>query len=363
MIMQFLHITLFFLITSHNITGQVESSAFTEDEIIEGLLQKEIVGLAAGYSINDSLFWENAMGWSDERKEIPFTPETRIRIASIAKPMTAMAIMQLVEKEVLDLDAPIQDYLPLFPIKNTGTITIRHLLSHTSGIPGYKNAKEAQTTREYANLWDATKVFMDRKRGFTSGTNFQYTTYGYVVLGAIIERMTGQSFEEYMQQHIWYPAGMHQTGIEHYDQEYADQSALFHFEKNRVRSGKKNNLSNRIPGGGFYSTVGDVLRFGNAFLNNELISEERFKEMIKIQAIQEKGNPYGLGWFLYGPAPHKNMIFGHTGEQTGCSAVLLIHREKKIVVTVLANTSGKLRAIFGGANELLNSALARNKDE
>ena len=109
-------------------------------------------------------------------------------------------------------------------------------------------------------------VFENRKLDFTPGTDFGYSTYGYVVLGLIIEKISGISFEEYLQEHIWNKAGMSNTGIEKYGIDYPNKSALYHYEKKKTVDGTKNNLSNRVPGGGVYSTLQVILKFGNGIL-------------------------------------------------------------------------------------------------
>ena len=323
-------ITLFaLLIGSHYLYCQHDTSFTTEVELLRKMTIEGTVGASAGYSIDGNLYWRGSNGWKDKKAESPFEVNTKTRIASIAKPMTATAIMQLVERNMIELDAPVQTYLPDFPKKKKDPITIRHLLAHTSGLKGYKNAKEAENQKQYNSLWDATEVFMNRKRSFTPGSEFEYTTYGYVVLGAIIEEVSGLSFENYMQQNIWNIANMANTGVEHIDQELSNKSLLYHFDKGQAKNRKPNNLSNRTPGGGFYSTVEDIIKFGNAMLRNELINEESFAEMMKIQGVQKKGNPYGFGWFLYGPTPNENVIVGHTGAQTGCSSVLFFRSGDK----------------------------------
>jgi CubicO group peptidase (beta-lactamase class C family) len=325
-----------------------------EDQLLNTLVTDgQVIGISAGYTVNGEVQWMNNRGYQDLEKKIPFSDTTLTRIASIAKPMTAIAVMQLVEKGLIDLDAPIQNYLLDFPMSKKGNITVRHLLSHTSGIDVYKNVKEAETQVNYASLDDAVDVFQKRKLKFEPGTSFFYTTYGYVVLGNIIEKVSGLTFEEYMQQNIWDRADMKNTGVEKFNSEYENKSRLYHFEKGATSIGVRNNLSNRIPGGGFYSTLEDLFKFGNGVLEHTFISEETFKMVTEIHSIEKEGNPYGFGWFLYGQNPNENSVIGHSGEQTGCAAQLMIIPGSKTVVVVLSNTSGKWREIIGYSAQLI----------
>ena len=326
-----------------------------EDLLLEQLASEhQIIGVSAAYSIQGKVKWKNAVGYSHLKEKVPFTDTTLTRIASIAKPMTAIAVMQLVEKGLIDLEAPIQTYLPDFPKNKKGDITVKQLLSHTAGIPGYKNAKEAETKEEFSKLSQAVDVFKNRKLEFEPGSDFYYTTYGYVVLGLIIEKVSGLTFEAYMQKNIWEKAGMQNTGVEKFDISYENKSELYHFEKGKTSKGVKNNLSNRAPGGGFYSSLNDMIKFGNGVLDHLFIQESTFQEMIEIHSLQKEGNPYGYGWFLYGPKPNENVVIGHSGEQTGSAAQLMIIPKSKTVVVALSNTSGKWKEIIGCSAKLIN---------
>lgn len=325
------------------------------DQLLKNLVADgHVIGAAAGYAVNGEILWQSAVGYADQKEQIAFTLATITRTASVAKSMTAVAVMQLVERGLIDLDVPIQTYLPDFPIKQEGAITVKHLLSHTSGIPGYKNAKEAESDTEYARLADAVDVFKDRDLDFKPGEKFGYTTYGYVVLGLIVEHVTSLSFAEYMQVNIWDKAGMRHTGVEQINRELPNKSSLYHrSNKGKIKAAAANNLSNRVPGGGFYTTLGDMLTFGNAVINHTLIKESTFAQMIQIHSLEKEGNPYGFGWFLYGPKPYENLVIGHSGEQTGSSTQLMIIPKSKTVVVVLSNTSGAWQEVVGLSAKLI----------
>lgn len=315
-----------------------------------------IAGVAAGIQIGDSISWNDAQGYSDLEKGLPFNIGTRTRIASIAKPMTALAIMQLVETGKLDLDTPIRKYIPEFIDMSTTPITTRHLLSHTSGIDGYKSGKEAESRNHFPNLTSAMKVFSDRKLKFEPGSDYLYSTYGYVVLGVIIERVSGDSYENYMQQNIWDRAGMINTGVESPTDKDLERSLLYHAKKNNAKLAKANDLSNRTPGGGFYSTLEDIIRFSQAILNHTLVGPETFNQMIQVSSDLSDGNLYGFGWFLYGLHPNEGEVIGHGGGQTGANTHLFINPASKIIAVVLANTSATGNSVTHFAVKLLHYA-------
>ncbi|MEL6357229.1 MAG: serine hydrolase domain-containing protein, partial [Bacteroidota bacterium] len=163
---------------------------------------EDFVGVSVGIATADQVVWTDGAGYRNLAAKAAANADMLHRIASITKPMTAVAILQLVEKGHLDLDVPIQEYLPSFPKKKEGDITIRHLLTHTSGVPAYKSAKEFTTQVYYPRMRDALEVFQDRKLRFTPGEGFQYTTYGYTILGAIIEEVTGDTYQDYMKVNV-----------------------------------------------------------------------------------------------------------------------------------------------------------------
>lgn len=322
-----------------------------DELLIDMVSKKGSVGIAAGYSINGEIKWSNSAGYSCLATATPFQATTLTRIASIAKPMTAVAIMQLVEQGLIDLDTPISTYLPQYPKKEKGEITTRQLLAHTSGISQYLNTREIENTRNFSNMEEAMRVFVDRPLLFEPGTRYYYTSYGYVVLGRLIEEVSGQTYEAYMKDHIWDRANMKNTGVEYIDQVYESKSCLYH-KKKKTKTAKQNDLSNRIPAGGFYSTLQDMLHFGNALLAGELIEAGSLEIMIQQQFVQE-GNQYGLGWFFYAPKPHDNLVIGHSGEQTGCASQLMLIPNSQTVVVVLSNTSGTWKDVVTLSSELI----------
>lgn len=330
------------------------------DKVLRNLIDNELaVGASAGYSVNGKVVWVSAAGFANKEAIIPFTLDTKVRMASIAKPMTALAVMQLVEQGKIDLDVPIQTYVPDYPNQKSTQITTRHLLSHTSGIPAYKDVKETNTTETYASLEHALVVFKDRNLLFEPGSRFSYTTYGFVVLGVLIERISGMTYEAFMQKNIWDKAGMSNTGVDKFGVVLENESQLYSRRggKKKPKLVKENNLSNRIPGGGLYTTVGDMLKFGNAVLNHQLVSKETLDLMIQHHSLEKENNGYGFGWFLYGQKPKEGAVIGHTGAQRGCSSFLLMVPEKKAVAIVLANTS---RVEVGAAvNNLLRLSLGK----
>ncbi|MEM9050965.1 MAG: serine hydrolase domain-containing protein [Bacteroidota bacterium] len=341
---------LILIATSKNVVSQeIENIEDLQEMIDQDFDDGHFAGAVVGILVGDEKIIATG-GFKDLENELRFQPTTLGRIASIAKPMTSVAALQLYEQGKLDLDVPISTYLPDYPKRYAEKITTRNLLQHSSGIGAYESKKEVESATEYATLAEAAMVFQERELVDEPGKAEHYTTYGYVVLGMVIEAISGMNYEAYMKENIWSPIGMKNTGVEKFADDYANKSKLYsRSKKGKIKEVEQNNLSNRVPGGGFYSTASDLLKFGKAIINNELVSSDTYKMMTTEPSLPYEGNPYGMGWFLYGENPTLGNVIGHGGAQTGCSSVLFVFPEKNAVITVISNTSKIGDHVFGMA--------------
>ena len=345
---------LFVFLISFNV-GFSQNKIYKADSLFTKITADNIsAGAVAGYAVNGKTIWKSATGFANQKNNVLFKENTLTRIASITKAFTAVAVMQLVEQNLINVDDPIQKYVPEFPKKKKGTITVRHLLEHSSGITGYKNNRERESKKEYSKMIDAMDVFKKRKLKFKPGTDYSYTTYGYVVLGVLIEKVSGNSYEEYIQKNIFDKAGMENTKLEKFGVSVKNKSSLYYRDKKgRIKEATVNNLSNRIPAGGYYSTINDLLAFGNAILENKLIKESTLSLMTQNNGLKKEGNPQGFGWFLYGGKSNPSGAIGHSAGQTGVSGQFIIVPKTKTVSVVLANTSGVWGETFGISAKLI----------
>lgn len=342
----FLPIVFFLSFVVYPLAQTTDAKNRADALVINSIQNEACVGLAAGISKNGQIIWQKADGYSDDKSKITFTSKTLTRIASITKPMTAVAILHLYERGKIDLDAPIQTYLTDYPLYDGVAITTRQLLSHSSGIDDYKSGKERENTKHYPGMSAAVDIFKDRKLVANPGTEFHYTSYGYTVLGLLIEKISGRSYETYLKEYIWSPAGMNNTYVESAMNTYENKSLLYHKNsKGKIKEADPTDLSDRIPGGGVISTLEDLLKFGDALLNQSLISESSMQMMWTDTGLKSGGNLYGLGWYLYGVNPDLGAVYGHTGGQTGSSAFLMVIPEQKTSLAVISNTSGALQDV------------------
>ncbi len=343
------------------LNSEFESKA---NQIInDHMASDNFLGVTAGLYITDYGTFRSGAGFVDKSENKRATIDMLGRIASVSKPMTAVAIMQLYEKGLLDLDKPIQSYLTGFPKKAQGDITIIHLLKHTSGIPHYSSKWEALSFTHYPTLADAVDAFKDKELAFEPGTQYMYSSYGYTVLGAIIEEVTQMSYGAYMRKNIWDKAGMSNTSLEEAGHDYNNKSRLYLKIKSTYIKSPETDLSIIYPAGGVQSTVGDLLKFGEAVLENRLIKSSTLEMMINATdelAPAIGDDPYGFGWGVYDD-PKYGRIIQHGGTQPGTSAFFSVYLDHKIVSAVLSNSFGSRQNAFNLSRDIAILAIDDKK--
>ena len=339
------------------LNNELESKA--NDIINKHMASNNFLGVTAGLYIENCVTCLSGAGFTDKSEQKRTNSNMLGRIASITKPMTAIAIMQLYEKGMLDLDTPIQTYIKEFPKKIKGDITIRHLLKHTSGISPYSSKWEALSFTHYTSLVDALDAFKDNELAFEPGTQFLYSSYGYTVLGAIIEKVTQMSYGEYMKKNIWELAGMSNTSLEEDGRDNKNKSKLYIKVSATFIKSPKTDLSIIYPAGGVQSTVKDLLKFGEAVLNHRLIDSATLQMMINATdelAPAIGDDPYGFGWAVYDD-PKYGRIIQHSGQQPGTSSFFSIFLDHKIVSVVLSNSFGTRQNAFYLSRDIAHLAL------
>jgi len=323
--------------------------------IREEMTRQSIPGMSVAVAVNGQARYAKGFGIADLENSIPVKATTVYRTASIAKPMTATAVMLLAEQGKLDLDAPIQKYCSAFPEK-PWPITARQLLGHLGGVRHYTKRGESSGTTHYFTIEESLKIFKDDPLLHEPGSKFHYTTYGYSVLGCAIEGAAGMGYEDYMQENVFKPTGMtHTRSDDHFfivpdrargylkldEQTYAQLPAGV---KAKVKIGQLYNAqmhdtSMKVPGGGLVSTSVDLAKFGHAAMKGTLVKQATLEQMWTPQQTNE-GNKttYGLGWGV-GERPGMK-LFSHSGGQAGTSTLLYVFPEKNIVIAAMSNLEG-----------------------
>ena len=350
-------ITVLFLLLfcSSALTGQ--DSQLQADRLLQTAIENQsCVGLAAGFAVDGEVHWVAGAGYSNSAERTPFSTQTLNHVGAIGMTMTAVAIMQLYEEGLLELDAPIRRYLPDLPRRREGSITVRHLLTQSSGVPGQLGTRGPAVHTSFVNLIDAVDQFQDRPLQFKPGTSFRLSNNGYMLLGRIIEEVAGMPYDEYLRYHVWDPAGMDQTALAYYAEGQPGVAAIYEHRKDGTAGFIPSTES--LPGGGVYSTTRDLLKFGNALLDGTLLQSSTLALMLKDSGLKDGAYGYGLGWYLYGDKNQYGPMVGHSGGPAGPSVLFILLPEQETTVVVLSNTAGAMQTVFSTALQLFEPAAA-----
>jgi len=307
------------------------------DEYLNQYIQiKNIPSISAGLLRNDKIIWLKSAGMADIENNVPASKSSLYRIASISKPITAVAVLQLWERGLISLDTDARAYLPNFPVKKY-KFTVRQLLNHTSGIRNYREG-EFDSKKFYATTDDALKLLAYDSLMFEPGTKYAYTTLGYTLLAAIVEKVSKTSFEDYLKNNIFLPSGMESTRID--KQREIILNRVKGYEKNAERkivNAPLADLSIKVAGGGYLSTANDLLLFSKALMENRLLKQSTLEMMLRKSKLSNgKDIDYGLGFSLTFENDSLK-YFSHNGAGTGFSTMLLIDPKLKIASVHLIN--------------------------
>lgn len=289
------------------------------------------------------VIYQKGFGLADMEWNVPNQPDTKFRLGSITKQFTSMLIMQLVEQGKLKLDVPISTYLPDYPKKNGEIITIHHLLTHSSGIPNITSFPgfSKDISRNSYSPSQLVNLFADSALQFKPGERNSYSNSGYMLLGYIIEKITGKPYEQVLQENIFTPLNMKNTGYDH-------SGPLL---KNRARGYEKNgwlyinanfiDMSVPYAAGALYSTVEDLYRWNQALYGNQLLRKENM-DLLFFKHIRAGGGYYGYGWDIYempiGNTAERIDAIGHGGGIDGFNTQLTRIPSDKSFIVLLNNT-------------------------
>lgn len=280
--------------------------------------------------------WTNGYGFADLENFVPATSSTVYRTASVAKPMTAVGAMQLVGAGKLDLDAPIQTYLPSYPQKQW-SVTTRQLLGHIGGIRAYRDGAEASLTRHYDGLRAGLGVFENDPLAYEPGTRYLYSTFGYVLVGAVIEAAAGIPYDVYMLEKVFQPAGMKSTQQDDVYRIIASRSRGYQrMADGEVRNSALHDTSYKVPAGGLVSSAGDLVRFALALDSGKLLKPESLPLLFEsLQTRDGKRTGYGLGWGIEERNGVRRLL--HNGGQAGVSTTLIYLPEQHAAIGMMFN--------------------------
>ena len=318
-------------------------------------LVPNIPGFALAVAVDGRVVWSEAFGYANLETHRPATAATQFRIGSVSKSLTADAVAQLYEQGKLDLDAPIQRYVPTFPEKG-GVITTRLLGGHLAGIRHYQG-NEFLLNQPYSTVTAGLAVFQNDPLVAPPGTRYSYSTYGFNLISAVVEGASGQQFLAYMSRHVFQPLMMSSTAPDRNDSLIPNRTRFYE----RTKSGEfvpapTVNNSYKWAGGGFLSTAEDLVRFGTAHLAPGYLRAATLDLLFTPQRTSSgETTPYGIGWFVATDTLGHRTVF-HGGSSIGGTTVFGVDRDSRVVIALVTNLSDarvdaaeEIRLVFDSA--------------
>lgn len=297
--------------------------------------EPEIPGLSVAVAVDGQIMWAEGFGLASLELGAPVTPETRFRIGSISKPITATAAVVLAQEGLLDLDEPIQTYLPDYP--RPEPMTCRQLAGHTSGIRHYRGL-EVRSAEPYPLLRAAFEIYAADPLLFEPGADRSYSTYAYTTFGAVMEAAAGEEFFAIVTSRVLGPLGMEDTVVDAATPVIAHRAAPYNpGPLGGVINAPFTDHSYKIPGGGMLSTPTDLVVLASALFEPGLLEREWLDELFEpVRTADGAEHPYAFGWSISRDGAGRP-IFGHSGSQPGASAWLFAWPEQRVAVALLCN--------------------------
>jgi len=310
------------------------------NKLVDQIFKSAQTGITSGTSVlvsqDGKIIYEKGFGYADVGNKVPVTPDTKFRIGSITKQFIATAILKLQEEGKLNVQDKLSKSIPGFP--RGDEVTIHHLLTHTSGIHSYTNRpyfmKYLTLPITSAALVDTIKAY---PYDFNPGDKYQYNNSGFLLLGYILEKLSGKSLAVYLHETLFKPLGMNNTGIYETNPVLENEAYGYSYNNDTIVKATNWDMSWAGGAGALYSTTKDLYTWNEAVFNGKVLSGESLKAAFKPAVLNDKQKTeYGYGWGL--PELRGNKLIAHTGGLHGFTSYLERQPDKKVTVVVLCNS-------------------------
>lgn len=358
--------------TARQTTDSSNTFPFAELEAI--LLQSaqdlQVPAMSVAIGLDGEVVWANALGYADIEAGQKADTHTKFRMGSVSKSVTSMAIGKLLESGGLDLDEPIQSYLPDFD-PSKPDINIRQLASHTAGIRNYQlcfcfPAHEGLSDEQYESSKESMNVFINDDLLFEPGSSFSYATYNYTVIGAAIEEITQNHILDYMADNVFTPLEMNHTMGDLSDQKVENRAVFYNVIKNKYKKAFLVNISNKWAGGGYISTPTDLVKMGNALLYDRFLAAETKAILWKPQVLDDgtmNTQNYAIGWRVDSSKrvlkDREVRIVHHGGSILGSITFLILFPEYNMSIAMMVNRSGSSSELFSPVYEMARAVIGK----
>lgn len=323
------------------------------------LTRNDVPGVSVAVGLDGEIVWAEGFGFADLEQQVPVTPMTRFRAGSVAKPLTSAGVGLLYQRDLIDLDAPVQTYVPSFPAKRW-PVSTRQLMGHVAGVRHYSSDQEFLSAKHYDGVLEALEIFAADSLLFRPGSQYTYSSYGWNLVSAVVETAAGKPFLEFMEVDVFSPLEMSSTIPDDVFALVPDRARFYDRNADgQLRNADFVDASNKWASGGFLSTPSDLVRFGIAMLEARLL-ERGTLDVLWTPVQLDSGEPTGegLGWSI--KKPGGELVIGQGGGSVGGKASLLIFRERRMVVSVMSNVSdAPIGPVTMGMGRLFSQARQR----
>ena len=294
-------------------------------------------GVGVAVAVNGRVVWTDGFGFANLEHRVPVTAETKFGIGSISKTLTTAAAMRLVDKKQLDLDAPIERYLPDFPNRGQG-VTVRRLASHQSGVSDAFATKHYSTTREFPTLDSAYQEMKDEPLAYPPGSKVVYATGTFTILGRVLEAASGAEYRQLMAREVFEPIGI--APVENNPRKLIPHRSGFYanVDGGGFELAPIVNPSHKLPGAGYMATAAEIARFGAALLRQTYLSESARLQMFRPVPLAD-GTPTEWALGLQSSRDAHGRVLHLPGGGLGISSWLFVYPESDIVIALLSNVN------------------------
>ena len=313
-----------------------------DDLVTSTLTNERIPGISIALVQDGRVAYVNGFGTTSLTTEIRPTVDTQYRLASVSKPFTAAGVFQLVQDDKVKLDAPAREYCPELTALN-GAPTVRHFLMHRSGMRHTTDAEDTGIKGAFPRLGTALTNIVREPLQFTPGTKTLYTSWGYAVLGCVIETASGLSYDDFMKERVFAPAGLTATTFDHPAYQSPTFSPGFRRGLFGLRPSQVVDTRFKTPASGIISSVHDLARFAIALFDRKLITDSTANEMFRVEPNQDGRAIFTAGWTIDSTAlsgtgtSSYGQAFDFNGSMEGSTAYLDLVPARRYALAVLAN--------------------------
>ena len=323
--------------------SQAEALKALNARLDQALAQDKFMGVML-IENHGKVLLNNAWGYADREKKIPLKLTDKFRLGSMNKMFTAVATLQLVAKGKLSLGGTVGQYLPDYPNKEIANkATIRMLLTHVGGTGDIFGPEFDKHRLQLKTLADYVKLYGSRAPEFPPGSQTSYSNFGFILLGAIVQKVSGEDYYAYVQNHIFRPAGMMDTGSLPENVNVPGRVQGYTQKGGKWVSNTESLPWRGTPAGGGYSTLADLLRFAHAMMAGKLLPNELRDAATRSQT---RGDWYGYGFEVHGKGLAHS--YGHSGGAPGMAAELRVYPNVKTVIVALSNIDTQLPVSYYG---------------